>query len=234
MKSNKNIFAIALIVIGLLLIFQIFNIPFISDFNLGNIIGVLWPLFILIPGLNILKQKFNIGGLILTIIGGSFLLENLLELVNISFRGSMIFKFFWPAVLIFIGYKLLTQDKTVSFSHDFDFSNEDSDDTTNTKKAGITFGSKKFYYTEEEMPNGISTLNLNISFGGAEIIVEDNIQVILVGQYSLGGYEFFDVDGGGFHSEIKEARYTEDNQHYDKTLVIKTNISFGGIEIRRR
>jgi len=93
MNSNKNLFALALILIGVLLIFQIFNVPFISEFNLGNIIGVLWPLFILIPGINMLRNRFNFGGLIVTLIGGSFLLENLLEitevLLSLSFSGLL-------------------------------------------------------------------------------------------------------------------------------------------------
>lgn len=234
MRSNKDLFALALIVIGVLLIFQIFNVPFISSFNLGNIIGILWPLFLLIPGLNMLKNKFNIGGLILTLIGGSFLVENILELVNINFQGSFIFKFFWPAVLIFIGYKLLVQNKKVKYDYDFDNISEDYDEETNTHATGIAFSSKKFVYTIDEMNHGLTTLSLNISFGGAEIIVEEGIQVFLVGNYSLGGYEFFDVDGGGLHSEIKEVRYPEDNNQFEKTLIIKANISFGGLEIRKR
>jgi hypothetical protein len=234
MNSNKNLFALALILIGVLLIFQIFNVPFISEFNLGNIIGVLWPLFILIPGINMLRNRFNFGGLVVTLIGGSFLLENLLEIVGVNYRGSVIFKFFWPAVLIFIGYKILTQNREIHFDSDEPSYNEAYEQSNDSKSVGISFGSKKYIYTKDEMPDGISTLNLNISFGGAEIIVEDGIQVIMIGQYSLAGYEFFDSDGGGLHSEIKEARYGEHADFYDKTLIIKTNISFGGIEVRRR
>lgn len=234
MNSNKNLFALALIGIGVLLIFQIFNVPFISEFNLGNIIGILWPLFILIPGINMLKNRFNFGGLIVTLIGGSFLLENVLELIGIDYRGSVIFKFFWPAILIFIGYKILTQNREVEFKSDDETYNEAYHESNDAQSVGITFGSKKYIYSKDDMPDGISTLNLNISFGGAEIIVEDGIQVIMIGQYSLAGYEFFDTDGGGFHSDIKEARYGEHSDFYDKTLIIKTNISFGGIEVRRR
>lgn len=238
MRSNKDIFAIALIVIGLLLIVQIFNIPFISEFNLGNIIGILWPLFLLIPGLNMLKERFNFGGLILTVIGGSFLVENLLELIGVNFEGTIIFKFFWPAVLIYIGFKLLTREKSVKYDDDIEFGESGfrdyEEETNNAGTAGIMFGSKTYKYTLSDMPDGVTTLGLNITFGGADIIVEEGIQVVMVGQYSLGGYEFFDSEGGGVHNEIKEYRYPDIQTDYDKTLIIKTNISFGGIEVKTR
>ncbi|MCH4888772.1 hypothetical protein EZV73_14350 [Acidaminobacter sp. JC074] len=234
MKSNKNVFAIALIAIGVLLTIQVFNVPFLSSFNLGNIIGVLWPLFILIPGINMLKNKVGIGGIVLTLIGGSFLLENTLELIGVSYEGSVIFKFFWPVVLIYVGFRLLTNDKKIKFDGDFDDVTDNYDGESNSKTTNITFNSKKYIFKYDEMNDGFTSLNLNISFGGAEIIVEDDIQVFLVGQYTLGGYEFFELDGGGFQNEIKEVRYPDNHDQYDKTLVIKANIALGGLEIRRR
>jgi len=234
MNSNKNIFAVALIAIGLLLTIQVFNVPFLSNFNLGNIIGVLWPLFILIPGINMLKQKIGIGGIVLTLIGGSFLLENALELIGINFEGSFVFRFFWPVVLIYVGFRLLTNDKKINFDDDFDTVSGDYEDENNTKKTNVTFNSKKYIYKYDEMKSGFTSLNLNISFGGAEIIVEEGVQVFLIGQYTLGGYEFFDIDGGGFQDEIKEVRYPDNHDQYDKTLIIKANIALGGLEIRRR
>jgi len=232
-RSNKDLLAFALIAIGIITIFQIFNVPFLSDFNLGNVIGILWPLFLVIPGLNMLKNRIDFGGIILTLIGGAFLIENVLELFNINFQGNMIFKFFWPAILIFIGYKLLSSDKKVSFdSDDYDQQYTSSEET---KSNAINFSSKTFIYKKDNMAPGITHLPLNISFGGAEIYVEEGIQVILVGQYTLGGHEFFGQDAGGFHSEIREMRYPEhDDAYYEQTLVIKANISFGGLEIESR
>jgi len=232
-RSNKDLFAFALIAIGIITIFQIFDVPFLSDFNIGNIIGIIWPLFLLIPGLNMLKNKFDLGGIILTFIGGAFLAENVLELFNINFQGNVVFKFFWPAILIFIGYKLLTGDKKVSF--DDEAYEGKYNNSGEVKSTSINFSSRTFTYEDATMAPGITQLPLNISFGGAEIYVEEGIQVILVGQYTLGGHEFFGQDAGGFHSEIKEMRYPEhDEAYYEKTLVIKANISFGGLEVRKR
>ena len=233
-RTNKDLFAFALIAIGVITIFQIFDVPFLRNFNLGNLIGVVWPLFLLIPGLNMLKNKFDLGGIILTLIGGAFLTENVLELFNINFEGNIIFKFFWPAILIFIGYKLLSSDKKVTFKGDDKFEGT-YNSSESTRSTAINFSSKTFIYEDINMAPGITQLPLNISFGGAEIYVEEGIQVILVGQYTLGGHEFFGQDAGGFHSEIREIRYPElDESYYEKTLVIKANISFGGLEVRKR
>lgn len=232
-NSNRNIFAIALIFIGVILVLQNFNIPLFESFNIGSFIGIIWPLFILIPGLNMLKRKVDFGGIILTVLGSAFLLDNALKLIGIDFHATSIFKFFWPAVLIYLGYKLLVSSDHKTYKNSKHVNFDDYPETNyNEKPVSLAFNAKKFKYTRENLSQGISTLNLNITFGGAEIIVEEGIQVILVGQYSMGGHEFFGQDEGGFHSEIKEVRYPEtDEDFYDQTLIIKANITFGGLEI---
>jgi hypothetical protein len=104
-----------------------------------------------------------------------------------------------------------------------------------SKSDSITFSSKNYKYRKDSMAEGITKLNLNISFGGAEIIVEEGIQVILIGQYTFGGHEFFNKDAGGIHSSIKEIRYEGPMEdQYDQTLVIDARINFGGLEISTR
>jgi len=209
-QSNKNVFALILIVTGILLVLKTFNFPFLGNFNLGWVISLLWPLFILVPGLNMLRHRVGFGGLFLTLIGASFLLDNFLHIFGFDFKSTSVFKFFWPLLLIFIGYKILYSDKKTKVN--FNFGRDDEDDfgyesedeyvdddytkarhntSSTTEKRrydgpakqttvkSITFNSKKFHYTRENMPKGISRLNLNITFGGAEVIVEEGIQVIL-------------------------------------------------------
>lgn len=228
--SNKNLFAIGLIVVGVLLVMRTFNVPFLDNFNLGYIIGLIWPLFLLIPGINSLRRRINFGGIILTVLGASFLLDNFLELYDIEIQSLWVLKFFWPALFIYIGFKLLSPKSHVNYHfNDADF------DEIEGETESITFNSKTYRFTKEDFNDSIEQLKLNISFGGAEIIVEEGIQVILVGQYTFGGHEFFGKDAGGLQSKIKEVRYHEDEDNYfDHTLMIQANITFGGLEIRKR
>lgn len=228
-NNNNHFFAIALIVIGVLLIFKTFNLPFLENFNLGYIIGLLWPLFILLPGINMLRNRISFGGVVVTILGFSFLLDNFLELYNIEIQALWIFKFFWPALFIYFGFKILTGNRSKDNFDEiyFDENSKESD--------SITFNSKQYHFTHDSFKDSIQQLKLNISFGGAEIIVEEGIQVILVGQYTFGGHEFFGKDSGGLQSKIKEVRYSENDEHpFEHTLLIQANITFGGLEIRRR
>lgn len=257
--KNRNLFAYALIAIGSILVLQTFNIPLFNNFNIGSIISLIWPFFIILPALNMLKSRMNFVGVFLLILGGAFLLDNGLDIVGINFHAMSIFKFFWPAVLIYAGFKIIYSPNKHKYNHrsypnheesDYeydqdvrlyedhihqakeDFYKHNENERLEEKPASIAFNAKKYTYTKSSMPKGISTLNLNITFGGAEIIVEEGIQVILIGQYTMGGHEFFRNEEGGFHSEIKEVRYPEgDSDFYEQTLVIKANITFGGLEV---
>lgn len=234
--NNKNLFAFALILFGILLVFKTFNMPFLQDFNLGFIIGLIWPLFILVPGLNSLRRRFNIGGLILVLIGGSFLLDNFLDVFGMDIQVFWFMKFFWPALLIYLGFKMLSPKKHREWDESYENFDEQSYARYNAMPADretITFNSKKFHYGMDNMSEEIVKLDLNITFGGAEIIVEEGIQVVLIGQYTFGGHEFFGYETGGVQREIKEVRY-HDDRDYDKTLLINASITFGGIEVTSR
>lgn len=226
-NNNKNFFALGLILVGTLLILKSFDVPFLDNFSIGTVIGLIWPIFILMPGINMLRRHVDVGGVIVTFIGASLLLDNILELGNINYDAFWIFKFFWPALLIFLGLKLLSSDRR-SVKTDVKF------DHVKGNKHDITFNSKKLYYGSDDLEDGITKVNLNISFGGAEIVVEEGIQVILLGQYTFGGHEFFRHDGGGIHADIKEVRYPENDTFYDKTLIIQSTITFGGLEVTSR
>lgn len=96
----------------------------------------------------------------------------------------------------------------------------------------IFFGSKAFKFNSQNTPLGVTKLSVNITFAGAEIFVEEGIQVILVGQYLFGGVDFYDLSSGGIYSEIKESKYRRD-EDIDRTVIIKANITFGAIDIKR-
>lgn len=234
-NNNNNFVAFAFILLGAFFFLKVLNVPFINHFNLGYFIGILWPLFLIVPGINMLKRGVDLGGVILTVIGGSFLLDNLLSIYNIDFKATSIFKFFWPALFIFIGFKMLSKpSKSYGKGQRVVFGSAEEENCT-SKSDSISFGSKTYTFKKDTMAHGITKLNLNISFGGAEIHVEEGIQVILLGQYTFGGHEFFGKDAGGLHSGIKESRYVEnDDTFYDQTLIIDARLSFAGLEIRHR
>lgn len=227
-NKGKNLFAIIFISMGILLVLQNFNITLFEKLSIGYMLGILWPLFILVPGLNMLKVKVGLPGIILTTLGGSFLLGNVLKIIGIDFNSGWIFKFIWPGILIYIGYTILNSKSRSSNSKNYTGYTDNTSDRSNN----ITFSAREYKYTKENLDDGITKLNLNIAFGGAEIIVEEGIQVILIGQYTLGGHEFFHLSDGGVYSEIKQVRYNEDENSFDKTLLIKANITLGGLEIR--
>jgi len=234
-NNNNNFLAFAFILMGVFFFLKVLNVPVFNNFDFGTILGLIWPLFLLIPGIKSLSRGIDFGGIIMTAFGGAFLAENILELFSVSFSGWSIFKFFWPVLFIYIGFKMLYKRQDgYKFKQHVVFG-ETREVNAGSKSDSITFGAKEYYYKKDSLPHGITKLNLNVTFGGAEIIVEEGIQVILIGQYTFGGHEFFGKDSGGIHSGIKEARYEETlDQTFDQTLIIDSRVNFGGLEIRSR
>lgn len=246
-KSNKSIFAVLLIIFGIILILKNFNIPILQNLNFGSFIGLIWPLFIIRPGIESLINKKYISAFILILIGGTFFVDNFLGIFNISFNSFKMFSLIWPGLLIFAGISLIRPNSNIlnasfsksnkedSFSYDTDEEIYTSTEDVKLISKTINFNSKKYKFEYDDMEDGVTKLELNISFGGADIIVEEGIQVIFLGQYFLSGYNFFDAQNGALSSKFSLTRYEmSEDKMFKKILMINANVTFGGIEISTR
>lgn len=102
--TPRSIIGIVILVLGG---FMLLNSMGIGSFELG--FDIIWPILLILFGIgriNDSKESTSFG-IILTAIGGLYLLKNL----GVPFFSDFsLFKFFWPVIIILIGLSLIFPD----------------------------------------------------------------------------------------------------------------------------
>lgn len=187
-----------------------------------------WTLFIIIPCLNgLLTNKDKLGSLAGLSVGILLLLaaQNVLEY-------DMVWKIIVPVIIILVGIKIIenavraqkgNQDASVENgqeehiaafrSGDFDYTDEE----IRVAKIGAVFGGAKCNLANAKIKNG-SRLDLFCAFGGADIIVPENVNVKI---------NTFCLFGG-----ISDKRASKPAGEDSVTLIINGFCIFGGADIK--
>lgn len=238
-KTSANV------LIGILAIFVGFVIignrtDFISD-NLFRII-ISWQALLIGLGIvNLSKSKHSFSGFVLIIIGTIFIIPKIIPIPG-EYRYLV-----FPAVLIFIGILIVFRsliypksDFHQKFHRNFekskfDFSEDYVDEkcvfgsvnvnvTSKQFKGGkieTVFGGTKINFLNSELSQDTeNVLDVDIVFGGLELIVPRNWNVVIKTASILGGFE--------------EKGFTPSNEiDSSKKIVIVGRTIFGGGEIKR-
>ncbi len=206
--------------------------------NIFNILISWQSLLITIGIISLTTKKSILPGIILIIIGGGFMLPDILNL-NVNVKHLVT-----PAILMVIGISIIfhsiLKPKHKEFGgFKFEGTEELSDDYLNEKyvfggtnlhvksqnfkggKLEAIFGGGKIDLSEAVLSQeGKNILDLNLVFGGFEIIVPRDWNVVVKTTSVLGGVN---VKNG----------ISAENIDFSKELIITGNMVFGGAEIKR-
>lgn len=226
--NSPNMFlALGLIVVGLAFLLDnlgLFDSHFLWDF---------WPIIFILIGFSKLKKgtrhdKFS-GGIFMAM-GVIFLLTNFHIL-----RWHSIWQF-WPLILIFVGISILMRhregrnapqngDSTPSDRIDAVaiFSGTEKLVTTTNFKGGnisAVFGGCKINLTGAELAEGDHTLDIFTLFGGTELFIPKDWNLVINATPIFGGFE--------------DSRKNVEIENLSKTKIlhIKSLTLFGGLEIK--
>lgn len=223
-KNNQsNWVGITLIIVGFLFILDTFNIM-----EFGGIISDWWPAIFVIIGLIKLKGQDRGSGLVFILIGTLLLLT-----IHDVVEWNSIWRL-WPVILIFIGLSMIFKGRRTNWK----MSNETTsgDDYIHSN---AVFGGSEHTVTSQNFRGGetmalfggveldmrqanISTEGCKIHatalFGGVEIIVPDDWNVILTGTPIFGGID----------SKSRRKSSASSN----KDIYIHCTVAFGGVEIK--
>ena len=209
---------------GLFLLHQMDKIDF------GDFIGHYWPVVFIILGFSILlSNNFrNVGAGVFFIAFGAFFL-----LIRLRIFDRMIWSYLWPLAIIAVGVWILLRpawhrdrkkDAAGLTADDLDISQVFSGSARKIEsqnfrggKADVVFGSAELDLRGARLAGGQATLILSAVFGGIEVFVPRDWQVVLEGSPVLGSIES--------RKAISDVPKTQ-------TLTIKGSAVFGSIEVK--
>lgn len=185
-----------------------------------------WTLFIIIPCLDgLLTGKDKFGSIVGLLVGVLLLLA-----AQDVFEYDMVWKAVVPIIIIMLGLKIIVKSSspqetdtdaqkgqkesmTAFNTQAFDYSGEE----ITVAKIGAVFGGAKCNLADAEIRDG-SRLNLFCLFGGADIIVPENVNVKI---------NTFCLFGG-----ISDKRVIKATETDGVTLIINGFCLFGGADIK--
>lgn len=232
-SSNQNRtlgIGIFIILLGLVFLFNQLNV---IPHRTADVL-LSWPMLIIVIGVyNLLFTQSRTLGFILLIIGGFFLLPEIVDLPY-NFRRS-----FWPVLLILVGLFIIFKSGLVRKQGEFklpdagdmDYIDEYNVFSGSEKKIAIKnfrggkitsiFGGSEIDLSGSELAEGNNIIEVFYLFGGSAITVPADWIVTNKVTSILGGF-----------SEKGSPVITDANNN--KTLTITGFVMFGGGEIKRR
>ena len=224
MKTNaKLIIGGVLILFGIIFLFDTTGLLSLINLTTGDIIGLLWPAILLALGIKMLFDKNMSIGIVLTSLGTLFLLT---YLFHISF-----FAMLWPMIIIVVGLTMIFRKETPHMTEGKKYYGGDRisetvvfwgiDKNMDSKAfkggdATVVFGGAKLDLRDAQLDKNGAKLVLNTAFGGIEVLLPKDCNVISDGVGILGGWD------------------NKFNQRESKgpKLEITGTAIFGGIEIK--
>jgi predicted membrane protein len=235
-SSRKNWF-LGLLVIAFGVIFLLNNFG-VLELSVGGLIKTYWPAILIYFGLEQLLEKNGttdkVSGLILLFLGAFFLSRNLglgwAEQINFS----LIWRIFWPVIVILIGISFITGGKISSKSQvAFMGGIEKRDNWNVTSSSYVAFmGGIDLDLTRANIPDGETVLDLTAVMGGMEVYVPRDITVICKGFAVLGGHQLINKASGGIVSSTK-SEYIGDPSN-KKVIIIHTRAIMGGVDVKHK
>jgi predicted membrane protein len=224
-RTQGRIFwGILLIALGVL-----FLLDQMGRLDFGDLVGRFWPVFFILLGLSILlSNNFkNAGSGVFFILFGAFFL-----LLRLRVFDRAVWHYVWPLAIILVGLWILVRpgwrrDKggpSETGGDEFDIDQVFSGtsrkiESQNFKggKADVVFGSAEIDLRDARLAGGQATLVLSAVFGGIEVFVPRDWQIVLEGTPVLGSIE---------------SRKKAGSVAATQTLTVKGSAVFGSIEVK--
>ncbi|MEE9189843.1 MAG: DUF5668 domain-containing protein [Candidatus Neomarinimicrobiota bacterium] len=223
--SQRNWVGFLLILMGVLFILETFDF---LDF--GYTFARWWPLILIVIGFLKLKGREKAWGAIMLGVGVAFLLANL-EFIDWGDIWRL-----WPLVLILIGLSMVMRSRRQSRFWRLRAKGETSDDfmrasaifggneqrvVSNDFKGGdimALFGGVELDLRQAKVSSKECTLNLTALFGGIEILVPPNWDLVVRGTPIFGG--------------IESRESMVDSSEKLNRVVFRCTVAFGSVEIK--
>jgi len=224
--KGKSSIGIIFLVIGLGIFLEALNL-----WDFGNVISSYWPMILIVIGIKKLLEKSvsYLNGIVLILLGAMFQLRNLNILYNVS-------KFFWAGIFLLIGFYLLSYKESFKPKDRAFFGGQNAEDFVKT--GAIFSGARTKNYSKSFKGGSITTMfagvdldlldaelsldgayiDVFVAFGGVDIMVPENWNVVITGIPIFGGWS-------------NKTRNRNIN-NAGPTLKINCIAAFGGLDVK--
>ncbi|MBM3405514.1 MAG: hypothetical protein FJY10_11590 [Bacteroidetes bacterium] len=230
-KQNKRMkkYAFGGIVIAAGLLLLAFNAELLP-YSWKHVLFSWQMLLIAIGVVSLFGKENHLPGFILIAVGSFFLIPEIFHDVRTQ-------EYFWPVILIALGILVLSKSfrrhhfgmKEGEMKSEEGYINEENVFAGSKQKLthqqfrggkiSCVFGGSEVDLTQASLAPGEHVLELNMVFGGVELIVPADWKIILKNSSVLGGFS-------------DKRSIVRDNPDPSKVLIIKANAVFGGGEIK--
>ncbi|MDO9535854.1 MAG: cell wall-active antibiotics response protein [Bacillota bacterium] len=239
MTSRDNWWlGLVIIIVGVVILLNNFEI---TQIDIVWYISVYWPLLLLLWGVNMLRGgrdgrdgrdggRLVSAGIIIAL--GLVLLSRNLNLID--FNISLLWKAFWPIILILFGISFVRGPRSQGKNNWALMGGLDRTKNAWRLESGnyIAFlGGISLDLRKAEIKEGEYFLSCTALMGGIDITVPTNLSVICEGSAILGGVNFLGKDNGGIFATVAESQGPKDA---DRVIRIYGRAMMGGIDVKAR
>ncbi len=229
-ERPKPIAGIVIVVIGIILLLN----------NLGttNIsIWLYWPALLIIWGLSsAVTGSRNLGAITLSLLVamlGVILLGRNLGWFIVDL--SVVFKFFWPLLIIVIGLSIffgpsLPGKTNLAIMGGVERGKNETWHLTAGSYLAF-MGGVELDLRQAVIPEGETILDLTAIMGGVNVKVPSDLPIICDGFAILGGVTLLGKSGGGIIGSVRAEQAT--SEHNARLVRIQSRAIMGGIDIKR-
>jgi len=214
----------------IILIGVLFLLGALGKLDVGHILSIYWPLILIFIGLWILiAYNFQnmLTGIILIVIGGFFMLNNLDVLEH------KVWYYFWPLLIIAVGFWIIfrpglragrkkipeiKEDDLNAFIIFAGMNRRIESQKFQGGKATAIFGGMELDFTQAGLAGNEATVELTTVFGGIELRLPKEWEVI--------------VDSIPIFGAVEDKRKPVPKTETSSKLYVKATAIFGGIEIK--
>lgn len=190
--SSRLFFGGVLVILGLSFLLENFG-----AFQASSLLHNWWPMFIILFGFAqvVANPKSYLGAGIIVLVG------ILLELSVLNVLQFNVWSLFFPVVLVLIGLRVMlgTASEKLQDASKTDYANATASfgssvvrNASDTYKGGlinVVFGGAKLDLRDAELDEKGAVIEVNVAFGGADIIVPTSWNVVTEGLPIFGGWE---------------------------------------------
>lgn len=234
---SRRAYGMGLLIVALGVVWLLNNLG-VTAIDAWSLLATYWPVLLVVWGLDLLRgategwKSERIGGLLVLALGLAILGRNI---GWYQFDFSVLWRLFWPLVLIAVGLLVVVGPARTGNIHWGVMGGlaEKSPGWRLSSGSYIAFmGGVELDLTRADIPRGRTVLDLTAVMGAVELRIPRDLPIEMEGTAVLGGVELLHNEAGGILARKRWVHSPEDPDASGRMLVVHARSVMGSVEIK--